>query len=98
MTSAPDKTTLITLLALIIFMTGQLVAGYNDYKSLQTARTNQDAGHAQSTRLREQLTGLAGQIALMAQNGDREAQAIVAGFAKQGVKFSAPVVPRSSQK
>jgi hypothetical protein len=94
--SSPDLAKLIVLLALIIFMTGQLVAGYHDHQSLKTALTNQNAAYAQSARVRQQLTGLAGQVAVMAQNGDSEARSIVADFAKQGVKFSAPAAIRPS--
>lgn len=96
--SAKSVPLLLALAGLIILVTGQLVASYHDRQALLDAQTSQNTAYQQSTNLRTQLTGLAGQVALLAQSGDIEAQAIVTNFAKQGIKFSPPAAAAPASK
>ncbi len=87
---ANSQPLLLVLIGLVILTGAQLVGTISDREALLNAQQGQNAPYQQSARLRAQLTGLAGQLALLADTGDTEAKAIVDNFAKQGVKFSPP--------
>ena len=80
----------ITLVALVIFEAAQTIAIFNDHGALTSVRDSQNTAVQQSQNMRNQMTTLAGKIALLAQSGDADAQQIVNDFAKNGIKFSPP--------
>jgi len=84
---------LITLVGLVIFVGGLTVSSISDYSMLVTARTGQTNVIQQDTRMRQQLTTLAGGVARMAQSGDADAQSIVDQFARNGIKLAPPAQP-----
>lgn len=81
---------LIALVGLVIFVGGLTIASINDYSMLVAARNAQTNIIQQDTRMRQQLTTLAGGVARMAQSGDPDAQSIVDQFAKNGIKLAPP--------
>ena len=84
---------LVALVGLVIFVGGLTVASISDYRMLVTARNGQTNVIQQDTRMRQQLTTLAGGVARMAQSGDPDAQSIVDQFARNGIKLAPPAQP-----
>ena len=84
---------LIALVGLVIFVGGLTIASISDYSMLVTARNGLTNVIQQDTRMRQQLTTLAGGVARMAQSGDPDAQSIVDQFAKNGIKLAPPAQP-----
>jgi len=87
---------LIALVGLVIFVGGLTIASINDYSMLVTTRNGQANVIQQDTRMRQQLTTLAGGVARMAQSGDPDAQSIVEQFARNGIKLAPPAQPTAA--
>jgi len=94
---SPLRPLLVALIAFTGFLAFQTVELLRDRSGIAQLHHSQDQAYAESGKLRQQLNALAGETALLAQQGNSDAKRIVQAFARQGINMSPPKSPASAQ-
>jgi len=81
---------LLTVLALFLLVALQTVQVVRDHGALVAFRASQQASVQAGEKLRQQLETLAGQTAVLANEGDAAAKDVVEQMRKQGFTLSPP--------
>lgn len=89
-TPSPLYPLLLALIAFTGFLGFQTAELLHDRSTIARVHQAQDQAYAESSKLRQQLNTLAGKTALLARQGNSDAKAIVAAFARQGVNMTPP--------
>lgn len=90
--SAPSalRPLLLALVAFTGFLGFQTAELLQNRSAIAQMRNAQDQAYAESSKLRHQLSTLAGKTALLARQGNADAKAIVQAFARRGVNMKPP--------
>ena len=89
-TPSPLRPLLLALVAFTGFLAFQSMELLHERVAISQMHHAQDQAYGESGKLRQQLNSLAGKTALLAKQGDANAQVIVKAFARQGVNMTPP--------